>query len=213
MYYCLQFLRIFWVAWLVVLLIALTNSGAFSFVLPDTGITTCFDSGGNEIICPQQGESYYGQDAHFGPGSMTFQDNGDGTLTDTNTSLNWERKFNADGNPDVENFADADNLYTWSQVQILVADMNAGSGYLGYNDWRLPSVEELDYLVDLSVEEPGPMIDSAFLPNTIAGKYWSIDIDAENAASAWAIDFSTSIDESVAQTELCHVRLVRGGGQ
>jgi len=62
MYYCLQLLRIFWVGWLAVLVVALTYSGAFSFILPDTGITTCFDAAGNEIVCPAPGESYYGQD-------------------------------------------------------------------------------------------------------------------------------------------------------
>ena len=33
--------------------------------VPDTGQTKCYDDVGNEIPCPQPGESFYGQDANY----------------------------------------------------------------------------------------------------------------------------------------------------
>jgi len=212
MYYCLQFLRIFWVSWLVILLVALTYSGAFSFILPDTGITTCYDTAGNVIVCPaNETDQYYGQDAHYGPGSMSFSlGTGDfvGTVNDQNTGLVWEQKTNADGTADAGNFSDADNAYLWDDIQTQIDQLNL-AGYLGYSDWRLPTAEELDHLIDLSVEA-GPMIDATFQATTQDQKYWTLDADVDNAANAWAIDFSTSIDEVVVKTTPCYVRLVRG---
>lgn len=41
-----------------------------------------------------------------------YVDNGDGTVTDTQTGLMWEMKDNLDGLPDYANPHDADNTYT-----------------------------------------------------------------------------------------------------
>lgn len=216
MSYCLQLLCHFRAAWLIALLLVFSCGGAFSFVLPDTGITTCHDESGNVIVCPRSAtELYFGQDAQYGPGSMSFLPGAGsflGTVNDQNTGLVWEQKANADGQVDSGNFGDADNLYSWDQAKSKLAELNAG-GYLGYSDWRLPTAEELDHLVDLSIAAPGPMIDEVFFPNAQAANYWSADVDSENSAQAWVIDFSTSLDHLVAKGEMHHVRLVRGNLQ
>ena len=33
--------------------------------LPDTGVTKCYDTNGNEISCPSTGQPFYGQDAQY----------------------------------------------------------------------------------------------------------------------------------------------------
>src|SRR6266446_8828956 len=43
-----------------------------------------------------------------------FVDNGDGTVTDNQTGLMWEKKENLDGTTDVSNQHDADNPYQWT---------------------------------------------------------------------------------------------------
>jgi hypothetical protein len=47
-------------------------------------------------------------------GGTRFRDNGDGTVTDTQTRLMWEKKESLDGTGDDRNPHDADNVYTWS---------------------------------------------------------------------------------------------------
>ena len=45
---------------------------------------------------------------------VRFVDHGDGTLTDTQTGLMWEKKDNLDNEGDFANPHDADNRYTWA---------------------------------------------------------------------------------------------------
>ncbi|OYT14842.1 MAG: hypothetical protein B7C24_16210 [Bacteroidetes bacterium 4572_77] len=61
-----------------------------TFVLTDTGQDAFYDGDGNEISSPNEGDDYYGQDAQFTGVSSSFQDNGDGTVTDLNTGLMWQ---------------------------------------------------------------------------------------------------------------------------
>jgi len=109
-----------------------------------------------------------------------FTDNGDGTITDTKTGLQWEKKDSKDaeeppepivcpGPPTCANPHDADNQYTWSAggsspdgsaFTDFLAQLNGGSGFAGHKDWRLPTVVELANLVDY--ERANPAIDPAF---------------------------------------------------
>ena len=74
-------------------------------------LTSCSDDG----ICKQRFPAS-GQTTAYGPGSdgdmragaaLAYADNGDGTITDTNTGLMWEKKDDSGG------IHDKDNTYTW----------------------------------------------------------------------------------------------------
>jgi len=67
-------------------------------------------------------------------GVNDFVDNGDGTITDNATGLMWQQ-------------TDSDTALTWEAAFEWVQQKNADS-YLGYNDWRLPNVKELQSIVD-----------------------------------------------------------------
>ena len=45
---------------------------------------------------------------------MSYTDNDDGTITDNNTGLMWEKKDSLGGGADPDNAHDADNTYSWS---------------------------------------------------------------------------------------------------
>jgi hypothetical protein len=45
--------------------------------------------------------------------TMSFVDNGDGTITDLGNGLIWEKKIKMDGEIDAANLNDADNCYPW----------------------------------------------------------------------------------------------------
>jgi hypothetical protein len=59
-------------------------------VVVDTGQEKCYDNS-REIICPEPGEAFYGQDAQNQGIQPAYQDNGDGTVTDLNTGLLWQQ--------------------------------------------------------------------------------------------------------------------------
>lgn len=108
-----------------------TTESTVSFVLTDTGQDVFYDADGNVISTPAEGEDFYGQDAQFTGTSSSFQDNGDGTVTDLNTGLMWQQT------PDFErhNYYDAFDY---------VDGLETG----GYTDWRLPTIKELYSLLN-----------------------------------------------------------------
>ena len=55
---------------LIALFLVLPNM-AFATLVPDTGQTKCYDNG-QEILCPQQGQPFYGQDAQYGPNTQSY---------------------------------------------------------------------------------------------------------------------------------------------
>ena len=106
----------------------------------------------------------YGMKMPFGPGDKTFfvtyvrgntsyginefNDNGDETISDIATELMWMKSDNGSG-------------LNWEEA----LSFAEGSEFAGYSDWRLPSVKELQSIVDYT-RSPGtsnsPAIDPVF---------------------------------------------------
>jgi uncharacterized protein DUF1566 len=118
---------------------------------PATGQTTCWNSAGAVISCAGTG-----QDGDIQAGAtLSYTDNGDGTITDNNTKLVWEKQSVAEGS-----IHDMDNVYTWADAfAVHVAGLNAAN-FAGHNDWRLPNVKELLSIVDY--QNRSPAVASAF---------------------------------------------------
>jgi len=70
-------------------------------LLPDTGQSVCYSNSG-EITCPSSGASFYGQDAQHDGNQPSYQDNGDGTVTDLNTGLMWQQSPDTEGDGDID---------------------------------------------------------------------------------------------------------------
>src|SRR5213076_3053147 len=82
------------------------TSGCKSQAFPATGQTTCWDSSGNVIPCAGTG-----QDGDIQAGApLSYTDNGDGTITDDNTGLMWEKQSQDLSIHDVR------NTYTWDRA-------------------------------------------------------------------------------------------------
>lgn len=102
-----------------------------------------------------------------------FTDNGNGTVTDNNTRLTWQKWVHKVENP-----------LPWIKAAEFCKDLNlAGTG------WRLPAKDELMGLVDKGHTHPHPTIDSSFFPDLLATYYWSSTPDAGNQDRAWYVDF------------------------
>lgn len=103
-------------------------------------------------------------------GKNDFKANGDGTITDRATGLTWSQ-------------ADSGKGLNWEQALAWVQRMNAAK-HLGHDDWRLPSVKELQSLVDYTRSpdtSKSPAIDPLFTCSRITNEagqadfpsYWS----------------------------------------
>jgi len=81
----------------------------------------------------------------------------------------------------------------------------------GYSDWRIPSREELQSIVDYSIPDPGPTINAGYFPNTVSSYYWSSTTYALYTSNAWGVYFHNGNDDDVLKSSSCYVRAVRSG--
>jgi len=123
-------------------------ANAKNYTVVDTGQTKCYDNS-KKIPSPNPGEPFYGQDAQYNGNQPSYTDNGDGTITDLNTGLMWTKSpdWNRDG---VINYEDK---MTYEEALAFVERLNK-ENYLGYNNWRLPSIKELYSLIQFSGVDP-----------------------------------------------------------
>jgi len=142
---------------------------------------------------------------------LQYKDNGDGTVTDLNTGLMWEKKAAGSGCLHCVN----DEFYRWyvtavdgSQESIWdwLDDLNA-SNFAGHSDWRIPNVRELHSIVHYGFSSPS--LDPVFGPSAVA--YWSSTTAAfANNNDAWYVDFFAGEVRSDFKPSGNAVRAVRG---
>jgi hypothetical protein len=134
------------------------------------------------VACVQDNDTY---------GVNAFTDEGDGTITDAATGLMWAQDDSGTDVPEGLN---------WEEALEYVEELNAVN-YLGYSDWRLPNVKELQSIVDYNRSPDttdsaaiDPLFDATPITNE-AGEtdyafYWSSTThanwtDTEGAAGAY----------------------------
>jgi hypothetical protein len=100
-----------------------------------------------------------------------FVDNGDGTITDTRSGLQWSKA------------TITDKCVTHAKAEKACATLDLA----GHSDWRLPTVEELFLLADR--KRFSPAIDTEAFPDTRSDWYWTSTIDASSSDYAWLVDF------------------------
>lgn len=172
--------------------------------IPDSGQTTCYNTGGGVINCPKSGKAYYGQDASYtiNPPSYTWLiDNGEAMVKDNITGLVWEVKTDAGG------VHDKDNRYSWYGLDMFVNELNAEQ-YGGHSDWRLPTVRELMTIVDYGTY--GPAVDTYYFQHTMSSYYWTSG-NAVGNPGACAVNFISGQDNDSDLSDQYYARAVRGG--
>jgi hypothetical protein len=192
------------------------NTGAPA-ELPKTGQTNCYDVSGFPIPCTntgQDGEYQYGV-AWPNP---RFTANADTTVTDNLTGLFWPSIGNfiitwRDPGFDNDGVAN-DGRVTWQHALDYVAKLNA-ENYLGYNDWRLPNVNELESLVNSSQSDGVVWLASQGINfdhwSNLFSPQWTSTTATPNALNAWEIDLYNGTVVFVPKTGLNYVIPVRGG--
>lgn len=94
------------------------------------------------------------------------------------------------------------------------------SGLCNFNDWRMPSHQELLSIVHFG-RQTAPMIDPDYFPKTTSSVaepawYWSNQSSADGAdgeisRTAWAVDFNSGNDNFLMKSNAVYIRLVRAG--
>ncbi|MFZ2990946.1 DUF1566 domain-containing protein [Ideonella sp.] len=187
--------------------------------LPHTGITSsqCYQAGSNALVSCTSPEAIAlsGDDKQDGMytdvNSMSYSRVGsfglDECVKDNVTGLMWEGKA-ASGT------RAAGNRYTnWGDgrsgdASAYVAAVNV-TGLCGYTDWRLPTVDELETLVDASRPYPEPTIRQDWFVNTGREVCWSSSPYVAYAYNAWYVNFGYGNVNSSSRDSSYPVRLVR----
>ena len=131
---------------------------------------------------------------------------------------------------------DMDNTYTWgasknvspytmngAMVTTFLAALNAGSGFAGHTDWRIPNVNELQSILDY--QNAVPTVSSAFNSACVPGcsvttcsctqgaTHWSSTTFQSGPSIAWYVNFVVgTVDYAgVSKADSYYIRAVRGG--
>lgn len=120
------------------------------------------------------------------PGRYTI---GSGTVYDTQTKLTWEQPISPSN-------------FMWADAQTYCSGLT-----LDGDDWRLPSLRELQTLVDES--RSSPAIDETAFPNTSSTAFWSSSPLAGGSTNAWSVHFGIGDTGYSGVTEWYLVRCVR----
>lgn len=181
-----------------------------SSAFPGTGQTTAYASGSDG-------------DLRRGP-ARSFVDHGDGTITDAVTGLMWEKK-SQDGS-----IHDMNNMYSWSTDAVgmdgtlatdFLAALNAGAGFAGHNDWRIPNRMELLSITNMQAYDPavyGPFFRNCTAGCNVfscsctqSGSYWSSTTNPGYPDYAWGVAFGDGDTVDDYKTLYSYARAVRGG--
>lgn len=215
-----------------------------TFKLPHTGIAACYELGSVFLIpCTYasavalSGEGK--QDGMYsGINSMSYGPVGSfpssSCVKDNVTGLIWEGKEATGSRAGSRVYTNYDNsaalqkydgiLYI-KPTQVEINDATNSIGYMnyvnsiglcGYTDWRLPTVDELETIVNAGIHYPGPTIDGTWFPNPPSSSWvWSSSPYVSSSGDAWSINFGGGSSEVKDRSNgygdgYGAVRLVRG---
>ncbi len=170
-----------------------------------------------------------------GTTACRYVDNGDGTVSDLNTGLQWEQKDTTCPGPHCYN-----DIFTWTQggapgdlpygdvFTDFLGGLNGGTSsdgtapsgcFAGHCDWRLPTSDEMAVIIDLTQGHCsggiGPCIDPIFGyrgdGTQFQAFYWSSTTASENPNEAWVGFFFNGYMTRFQKVLPNGARAVRGG--
>ena len=181
-------------------------TGEFKSALPDTGQEKLYfandDSDYNASNSTTCDRTSSGDDP-------SFTDNGDGTITDNCTNLEWKKCLE----PDISttDCAGIHSNYSWKSAMARCEGLN----FAGHTNWRLPNINELLSIVNYQKNDIGvpddpndPAVNKIFFPYTIGGN-WSSTTLVSDAEKAWYVNFIVGNINVEDKTHITYIRCVR----
>jgi len=124
-------------------------------------------------------------------------------VLDRRTGLQWMR-CSIGQNWSGTTCAGIANRYTWDQAA------NLDVSHAGLDGWRLPTVDELQALVEHRMFNPA--IDPQAFPNTPMSNFWSSSEAAYDILYAWTVNFANGFSNWRHKRQRFESRLVRDAG-
>lgn len=133
-----------------------------------------------------------------------FVVNTDGTVSDTQTGLMWQRcNYGQVYNSGTALCDGQAQPINWqASLKGALNDTTAN-----YTDWQVPNIKELASIVDHRCSEPS--INSDIFLSTKSQNYWSNTSGVNNMNSAWVYQFASGLNSLHAKTSSVYLRLVR----
>jgi predicted small lipoprotein YifL len=169
--------------------------------LKKTGQLNSYDEKGNEVTDGSiKDDGYY----QTGVTPSYTRDDDKEIVTDHITGLMWQD--NKDTKTVTKQWLTNENNNTSSgNARTYCSQLALG----GYSDWRLPTIDELMYIVDRSKQNPA--IDTTVFENIVSSFYWSSSTVVSNEKNAWGVYFRNGDDNSNRKSSSYYVRCVRVG--
>lgn len=176
--------------------VTLNDTGLTKCAGPDGQFTTaCANSGqdaatGRDVSAPDDADGHAGfvftkigaKGQRLPAGATAWH-----CVADDVTGLTWDVSLHGADHRgwSFTNYGDGSK----GDASTVVAEANARA-LCGATNWRLPTLEEMQGIVDESVPQGGgPMLDVRFFRNARAVWYWTSTNYGPDSAAAWAIDF------------------------
>ena len=167
-----------------------------------TGLDKCYNNS-EHINCPHKGEEFFGQDAQYASSGFCSPQNftinkveDETTVIDNNTGLEWQQAIKTGD-------------YTWEDAK----NYCRNSIYAGYDDWRLPTPEELLTIVVYSRRNPAINTDYFVGDQTgssLISSLWTSKSDASDTTYARLVSFYNGYFTRELKSQRFYFRCVRG---
>jgi hypothetical protein len=151
--------------------------------------TTGFSYHGHQDFLSLQARCVRGEGRNAGMSGPRHTFPSPETVFDTRTQLTWQRETDA-------------VTYSWEAAAVACAGLDLAGG-----GWRVPTMKELQTLLDLGVEMPA--LDRAAFPATPNDSYWTSSVLAGSSTEAWYVSFWIGLANTIDRNNLSWVRCVR----
>ena len=151
-----------------------------------TGQTKSYDADGNVVT-----DGSIKDDGYYQTGkARSYSRSSAGIVKDNATGLEWQ--------DDVDSVS-----RNWEDAKAYCSNLPLDGG-----GWRLPTIEELETLVDDGLYAPS--VTSEVFQHISSEFYWSSTVNVGYSSNAWSVDFDTGYSEQYGKNFSYYVRCVRG---